>query len=221
MSINRDMTTSMYTLQAKIHGVLDANPGKNKPYHNNRHMLGVWDAVQKIWVFERNTKDPEENEKSLTILMLASMLHDYDHSGGETTDHYNVLRAREFVEELLKNGDLGIPDDIRIAVDRAIACTEYPFIIEPTSHLEKILRDADILYATLSLDPTIIMEDLRAEIMVAAKRDITYKEMLVGQARFAEDAVLFTTTGKGIWESSSQRYLELLTQYAEDRKPIK
>lgn len=218
MPISRDMTTGMYILQTKILGVLDTNPGKDKPYHNNQHMQGVWDIVQKLWVFERDTNDPVENERSLTILMIASLLHDYDHSGGETSDHYNVLRTREFVEELLKNGGLGVSDDIRFAVDSAIACTEYPFIIEPSCHLEKVLRDADILYAALSLNPHIILEDLRAEITVAAKRPISYQEMLNGQLKFMDSVVLYTTTGKGIWERNSQQYLKLLTNYVNEKE---
>lgn len=218
MGINRDFSNAMVILENKLLSALEVNAGKDLPYHNNKHMEGVWGIAQHIWAFDRDTKDPVVNEQSLTILMCAALLHDYDHSGGDTTDHYNVLRAREYVSELLAQEHMAVSPEIREAVDKAIACTVYPFTVEPVTQVEKVLRDADILYATLSRDPRIIMEDLRAEIGVAAKREISYQEMLDGQTKFTESVVLFTTSGKGVWDIHQPKYLEQLINYVKERE---
>lgn len=204
-------------LEGKLLEVLEGNPSADVPYHNNKHMKGVWDIGLIIWDAEK--EDIGLGSDWATIaLMFVCLLHDYGHSAGKDNDHYNVLSTREFVSELIAKHGYSLPGRVIEVIDKAIECTEFPFVIPPRNKLEKVMRDADVLYATVSLDPTIVMEDLRAEIQVAAKREITYAEMLEGQADFMEKAELFTETGRVIWDIYAPRYLVRLQDYVKEKE---
>lgn len=200
-------------LERKLLDVLKGNPSADAPYHNNKHMQGMWDIAQVIWASEG-----DKEAWSLEALMFTCLLHDYGHSAGKDSDHYNVLSTREFVADLISRNGYSMPGHIAQVIDSAIACTEFPFVTPPTTVLEKVVRDADILYATVSLDPVLVLEDLRAEIAVAAKREITYEDMMAGQSKFMETAELFTETGRSIWAIYAPRYLARLQAYVKEKE---
>lgn len=203
-------------MEDKLLEVLKRNPSGDAPYHNNKHMKGVWDIAQVIWEAEKEDIGLGA-DWTFIALMFVCLLHDYGHSAGKDNDHYNVLSTREFVSELIAQNGYSLPGRVTAAIDKAIECTEFPFVIDPRNKLEMVMRDCDVLYATVSLDPVLIMEDLRAEIQVAAKRDVTYEEMLVGQTKFMESNVLFTETGRAIWDVYAPRYLVRLQEYAKEK----
>ncbi|MNI49340.1 hypothetical protein D3C73_1039470 [compost metagenome] len=110
-----------------------------------------------------------------------------------------------------------LPGNVIHDIDSAIACTQYPFVKEPCSVLERVVRDADVLYATLSNDPTVLMEDLRTEIGTAAGRYIPYDEMLSGQINFASNVTLYTAMGKTLFDAFSPWYIKRLEQYIHSK----
>lgn len=203
-------------LEDKLMEVLKRNPSADVPYHNNKHMKGVWDIAQVVWEAEKEDIGLG-GDWAFIALMFVCLLHDYGHSAGKDNDHYNVLSTREFVSELIAQNGYSLPGRVIEAIDQAIECTEFPFVIPPRNKLEMVMRDCDVLYATVTLDPTIVLEDLRAEIQVAAKRDVTYEEMMVGQAKFMETAELFTDTGRAIWAVYAPRYLARLQAYVKEK----
>jgi hypothetical protein len=206
----------MSRLEGKLLEVLKGNPSANVPYHNNVHMEGVWSIAQVMWEAEGEDLGLG-GDWAYVALMFVTLLHDYGHSAGKDNDHYNVLSTREFVAELIARNGYSLPSRVVEVIDSAIECTEFPFVIPPRNKLEMVMRDCDVLYATVSLDPVLVMENLRAEIQVAAKRDVTYEEMLVGQSKFMESAELFTVTGRAIWDIYAPRYLVRLQEYAKEK----
>lgn len=203
-------------LEDKLVDVLKRNPSADVPYHNNKHMKGVWGIAQVVWEAEKEDIGLG-GDWTFIALMFVTLLHDYGHSAGKDNDHYNVLSTREFVSELIAQNGYSLPGRVTEAIDQAIECTEFPFVIRPRNKLEQVMRDCDVLYCMVHLDPTLVMEDLRAEIQVAAKREITYEEMLVGQSKFMEEAELFTETGRAIWDIYAPRYLVRLQEYVKEK----
>lgn len=203
-------------LEAKLLEVLEGNPSADVPYHNNKHMVGVWNIALIIWEAEEECIGLGADWAKIA-LMFVTLLHDYGHSAGHDSDHYNVLSTREFVADLIARNGYTLPKRVIDVIDAAIECTEFPFVVPPRNKLEMVMRDADVLYATTSLDPTVVLEDLRAEIQVAAKRDVTYEEMMVGQSKFMETAELFTETGRAIWAAYAPRYLTRLQAYVKEK----
>lgn len=193
-------------LNHKLHwvlGYLNANNfSGNYPYHNNRHMYGVAVIADYLYRTEAGNEGyPADHER----LIVAALMHDYRHSGGAQLDIVNIRHAMDAVLHMYIRG---VP-----YIQRMIALTEYPFKYEPSSISEKCLRDADLLYATLSDEPAIVMEGLRAEMIVSRDKDITRADMAEGQKAFMQSAVFYTDTGRILFNRFTRRYLDSLDAY--------
>jgi len=198
------------------------------PYHNQTHMVGVWTIAQQLWGAEKvqpNFRAFEAEELSLAKLMIATLMHDVHHSGGRQDDRTNILWAIREIKRfvLIKSKVLNGPfkrthpneqGNLLYGTLGIVDCTQYPFVKTPSTVLERIMRDADILYAANTQDPKIIMEDLRREIEVARDRQVTYDEMLKGQAAFMADVTLYTAGGQAMWDRLAEPYLAQLKAYA-------
>lgn len=208
------MNRFLKRLEARLLEFLEANPSKDIPYHNNAHLKGVWGIARDLWNVECEDVGLEEPTWELAVLMVASLFHDYAHSGGHESDAINVKRSRDYVSKLLMENNFTFPHFVHAAIDSAIACTEFPFIREPANKLEMVLRDADLLYATLTQDPETILVCLRAEICISQNRAITFAEMYEGQVKFLGTTRMFTRTAQVLWDKYTQPYLDEMAKYA-------
>lgn len=190
--------------------ILSHNPSKDLPYHNNEHMVGVWDTAQMLYTQEA----PEDDSEWRVIqLLFACLLHDYNHSGGKYPDAVNIENAVQAVIKTVNHCPLELPTGFCEVVTEAIRCTQYPFTRSPNSLLERVLRDADLLQATLSGDPKVIMEGLRQELQVSQAKDISYLEMYEQQLSFASGIYFYTLTGVRLWVQNKERFLTSLETY--------
>lgn len=191
-------------LLAVLAGYLDDEP----PYHNPVHMRGVWSIAQELWLTEKQPIPGLSLEWSEAVLMAAALLHDLEHSGGQYPDSENIMVAREAVRSLTHYPQFDFSMEVIHAIDHAIRCTEFPFTVPPSNAVEKVLRDADILYAAWTDNPDIILTALREEVEVSQRRCISLEEMLAGQRSFMESAVLYTTAGQVLWDRLAPKYFE-------------
>lgn len=204
---------NMEEMERDLLQLLKEHPGVNPPYHNAKHMEGVWRIAKRLWEAEKEDIGLSD-EWAEAALMFACLMHDFEHSGGQYPDSENVMVAREAVRNITHYPRFDFAPDVIRVIDDAIACTEFPFIHTPKNKLEEVLRDADMLYATCSGDPTVIMEDLRREIEVSMGRVVSYREMLDGQVKFAQSATMFTKAGQTLWSANLQNYVDAMTIYA-------
>jgi hypothetical protein len=198
------------------------------PYHNYDHMVSVWEIAQKLWAAEKTLPhfvhfEPEE--VSLAKLMVGTLFHDVHHCGGRLTDRENIrLAIREIkLFVLVKSKVLNdlfsrtYPKEMGGILYGAIGivdCTEFPFIKEPATTLERIMRDADVLYAVNTKDPKVIMEHLRTEIETARQHQVTYEDMLQGQLKFMASVKFYTAAGQAMWDELAEPYMRQLKAYA-------
>ncbi len=113
-------------------------------YHNLRHMLHVlWLCYQAV-LFYQKTKTPLRRHQ-VSVLLIAALFHDYDHSGQLGEDDLNIERAIRGLKKNLLDEDMDIFEEI---VD-CIRPTQYPHV-RPSAELtlsQQILRDADMSQA--------------------------------------------------------------------------
>lgn len=208
------------TLSAELLEELKCNPSKSAPYHNTVHMVKVCDIA--CWILTREKQHVTDvavpEEWIGPVLVIAASLHDWGHRAGKTTDDVNVTVAREHAKAFMDKSVIEFPDCVYKAVDSAISCTQFPFVNPPKNHLEKILRDADLLYTTMSGDPAIVLEALRSEMQVALGRSISYNEMCTGQRVFLSNAELFTQAGKRTWAVEAEKFFDAMLDYVTDRE---
>jgi len=179
------------------------------PYHSNRHMLEMCGIATTLYT---NSSEREyETSQELYHLQLACLFHDFGHTGGHLTDRENITIATEVFRQWAKAENIYQGDIERIV--QMIEITEYPFKENPLTFAESCIRDADVLYPTLSEDPRIIMEHLRAEIEVSSSCPVSHQAMLDGQFAFSENIVLFTKLGQKFWDQAMPPYMATLKDY--------
>ena len=192
-------------------------------------MLAVWEICKTLWEQEKVRPTfwqvvPEE--VALATLMVASMFHDFGHSGGRRPDRENIqLAIRKIKHFVLVESDVlnkvfkkKYPDDWGYLLWGSISIvdvTEFPFVKQPQGMLECIMRDADVLYAAMSNKPELIMEDLRKEMEVYFGHGLHYNVMLEGQWDFMQKAVMYTESGKALFAEHAPAYYEQMKDYVE------
>jgi hypothetical protein len=105
-------------------------------YHNTLHELQNVYYAFSCFV---NTSALLDSGPLVADLVLASLFHDHNHSGGILRDDRNVARAVEFVQRELS---------LKEPVLNIIRCTQFvdgKFPIEPTNLAERCIRDADLM----------------------------------------------------------------------------
>ena len=185
-------------------------------YHNLKHIHGMHSIARRLGVTASLT------EHEFEILDYACLFHDVLHTGGKESDSYNIHNAiilfRHYVELVNKEyldtvREPVITDIVAEAVVRVISCTEFPFTREPETEVERCIRDADILYATLHSDPSVIMDDLRSEMEISQKRSISYAAMYEGQLTFMANLTLYTIEGRRLFGIHTPTYLAKMKAY--------
>jgi len=215
-----ELSPFLLSLQNQLLDVLNENSSADVPYHNNRHMKAVWEIARLLWQTEQCEIGLHEHDPdwALVVLMFATLLHDYHHSAGATTDDLNVQRARGFTQTLLNHCTAGMPSRVIHAIDAAIECTQFPFVVDPRNKLEMVLRDADLLYGVVTNDPTILLEGLRREMEVARGHVISYEEMISGQNAFMQSVRMFTDTGQKYWDECVPQFLAGIEEYVATKR---
>lgn len=186
------------------------NPSNKVPYHNLDHCLTVVKWCGRLAGMCSLT--PEEEK----ALILAAIFHDFDHSAGVEEDSVNINRA---VAGLMKFANIHRLDvDLVAAAVDNIQVTQFPFIHEPKTVSQKIIRDADLLQ---SLEPNreeVLIGGLRKELEVKFKRKITRGEFCENQVKFLDGLKLYTTPAQVIFDAAKPYLFGEFTAIAERRK---
>lgn len=186
------------------------NPSNLVPYHNLDHCLTV---VKWCGRLASITNLPEEEEKAL---VLAALFHDFNHSAGQEEDSINIARA---LVGLNRFCDIHHVDEkIRDLAIENIRVTQFPFVFEPATLAQKIIRDADILQ---SLEPNrveVLVDGLRKEIEVKLKRKISRSEFCENQVSFLEGIKLYTTPAQVMFDAAKPYLFAEFTALAERKR---
>lgn len=139
---------------ANIHNTYDGNlkeyfrmvynaPNVDLPFHGMSHMFHVtWDAYNGAMYYIALNKNLI-SRLELRLLLIGGMGHDYNHSGGDANDKYNIRQAKKGIAAHILPEDRPYLDIIYSYVD----ATEYPHDKDKQLSLPaKILRDADMAY---------------------------------------------------------------------------
>jgi len=204
------------TIVGPIVNYLELCNPSTAPYHCNRHMLHMSRLAYNLYAaeFPHGKLDPKE----ALNLTYAALFHDFGHSGGRLPDSENIKIATEaamrYVTMEKNNPDYTSHQYLdRELITRLIQVTEYPFIHEPQTLLEKCIRDADVLYSTLMGEPAIIMEDMRAEAQVRLGHEVSYEDMQKGQIAFISTVQLFLPFSQQLWDNHVDGFIDSILAY--------
>lgn len=200
--------------------------GESNPYHNNAHLFGVGQLSCEIIMgaylgSEVSLEVVDSFNDDILTVMLAGLFHDFGHGGAKVKDDAENIRVavRAFKRWTLQayvNIPAFFPEHIKLKIISAIECTQFPHVVDPSTLAEKALRDADVLWATTSGDPVIVMQHLRKEMSEKLGAEITYEDMLEKQKVFMNDLKLFTDPGKELLAKHKSSYLASLEEYVKN-----
>lgn len=164
------------------------NTSADLPYHNTRHAYGV--AASCITLL--NTLQYAITRRDQAALFLAALFHDFNHSAGRSTDYENVRNSAAGLRQAHEACPGLVADHVITLATTLILSTEYPYAQAPTTMLEGVLRDADLMQAFKSDGVDVIMEGLRMEIQKSSGNEVSRIEMYKRQRAFLK-AVEFHT----------------------------
>ncbi len=158
-------------------------PNADAPYHNVRHMLHVlWEAYDG-GVHMGLSKD------ELRVLLIAAIMHDYNHVGQKGDDSVNIERSIRALHMNALEEDRALIFDI----ENIIRATQYPYVENDPQKLtlsQRILRDADQSQTFSLVWVQSIVYGLSKEL------DITPRKMLEFQIPFLQKLSFFTLWGE-------------------------
>lgn len=162
------------------------------PYHNPQHCIRT--AMRAYELFQLENVDFD-----LKVLMVACLFHDFGHTGQRPDSKnidiaVNALWACESVQRALSRRDIK-------HAERMIRVTEFPFVHEPETIYEKIIRDADLMEGFEPFHLRTILYDLRNE-LVSVQGEITVAEAVKRQQAFMNAVTMYTESGRRIWQAT-------------------
>lgn len=197
--------------------VQENNPTGNLPYHNNQHMFHVARLAHQCY-----TTSEFSNDVCKQLVIVAALMHDFDHSGGECSDAINIENAingfRKLVSELSPSYDRNSwinRFESQQSIESLIRSTVFPNPSACNNTMEAALRDADMLYSLTENTGEIIIDGLRKEAEVAKGHAITREEMLEQQRSFLPSVTLHTMLGKFLWKNHVDHVLAAQQRYVE------
>lgn len=173
-----------------IKGFFDKHYDRAARYHNWHHTCCMIVNVSEAYAYTKERDRQEWDLKEYRSLILAAAMHDIGHTGGHESDTINVARAIALASDFIRYARLDSQVDKALVIS-LIRVTEFPFVFEPKTELEKIIRDADLLQ---SLEPTwfyMIYHCLLAEIRVKRPM-LKFTEFCKGQHDFMHNAQFYS-----------------------------
>jgi hypothetical protein len=174
---------TQYGLTYEYDWVVKNNPARDLPYHNLFHaqcmIENCYDGAQYHNLPYSDTK----------LLLFAALFHDFDHSGGLHPDSTNIKRALRGIYIYTREQPAPI-------IKACVCCTEYPFVVEPFTIEQRIIRDADLMQFRYPNWKEMIEVRLKQEMEVKFEKPITPEEMFDGNQNFWRAAKFYTEWGK-------------------------
>ena len=124
------------------------NPSRSAPYHGALHIASMVSCVSEAICYYKNLLLLGEK----ISLLLASSLHDVDHTAGVSADYLNIQRALTFLQgkrHLFSHHE--IENVIFARAVKLIKTTEFPYKDVAVDLTEEIMRDADLMMIYLIL----------------------------------------------------------------------
>ena len=189
--------------------VVRNNPANGLPYHNLFHTqcmalsCQIGAATADLPAFEQRA------------LVLAALFHDYDHSGGLTSDAENIKRACAALQQAAQV--LSLPEDLVTRSLALIATTQFPPLAEAQGEAERIIRDGDMCQMLYDSWFEQVYMGLRTE-MAHSRGLMTLSQFCDLQRSFFGSLQLHSAWGKsvqGLLQKKSARGVELAERAVE------
>ena len=179
--------------------ILENNLVEND-YHNNEHMINVFNNAMVLFNHYKDEYKLPPYHK--LVLGLASLFHDFNHSGGKLKDSENIELALVALKEFLviiNKSDLY--DDIK----NIIIATEFPHLDIDLDILQKIIRDADTMGGIIEGWKSVVTN-------LASEYNKSIEEFIPTQIKFLDTVKFNTDYCNDLLKNNKEKIIEELTK---------
>lgn len=201
------------------------NPGADNAYHNTQHMYAVAQLgldLLRVCPEYLGMNSLDRYCSELTVV-TTGLWHDYGHTAGVLTDAENIeIATNAFIAYVEANMTAQKRAGATLAwesfshvvgdVVNALRVTEFPFVHEPVTIEQRVIRDADLLYTVCNSTST-ILGGLYAELLPKLN-GMSFTDFVKGQQAFHDNVVLFTPIGKTIHRKQAALIIKTQTDFA-------
>lgn len=196
--IRAEQIAAAYQLDCAMYHVLTTGDTENE-YHNAKHCTTVMRYAFDIASMSVAAYKLPLTWREMRMLLTAALYHDFGHTGYDpdiNNIEIAVTNMRVFMGSTKTQVPYG-PDDLDI-IERMIRVTEFPFVHEPVTLSQRIIRDADLLQSIEPDNVEVLMDGLRVEIARKRNTEITEADFLIGQSQFLANAKMYTEVGASL-----------------------
>ncbi len=177
-------------------------PNITMPYHNMRHMLHV------LWEAYDGGVHMGLTKRELRILLIAALMHDYDHTGVKGDDVVNIERAIRALDKYALDEDR----ENLIEIRATIRVTQFPYINEVFTPNQLILRDAD-------QSQTFSLVWMHSLLGLSQEMGISFKDILNMQKPFVSNLKFHTLWGQHKFIPMIPMHLKRVEEALSDMEP--
>lgn len=174
-------------LSYMLEWVEDKNPSKDAPYHGALH-----EKLMTCYAFMA-AAHANVTWDEMRCIVVAACMHDFDHTGIHPVptkdDTININRALEGLQSFFDASPLAFYSfDQRNLIIKLIQCTRYPYLAEPRTELEGIMRDADMCMPYVS-------QPIREQLFLGLHQELAASGRVYTLDEFADGVVTFYVAG--------------------------
>lgn len=189
-----EVISNSETLSNGFKWIIKNSTSNDLPYHNLNHLLTV---VKYVNEGLNHYAYPEDEKRE--IILLATLFHDVNHSGGKETDEVNVNNSkaaltkflvREYSDATLDKNEDRLKAELKLAFN-LLDATQYPYAIDKNylSLEQGIIRDADLMQV---FEYNWVHQNIFG---LAKELNLPFKNFIGGQRAFLEGAEFNTEYG--------------------------
>jgi hypothetical protein len=185
-----DLTFRRILDASSLNGLADwveaKNPSRDAPYHGAIH-----EKLMTCFAFMAASY-ADIGWSQRRCIVAAACLHDFDHTGvlpePAKDDTINIQRALAGFDLVNKTSPLMFNQAERDLIVSLIQCTRYPYLAEPGTDLEKIMRDADMCMPYVS-------QPIRDQLFLGLHQELAASGRVYTLDEFADGVVAFYDAG--------------------------
>lgn len=199
------------------------NTSIDAPYHNLFHTLCMIVNCNEGYISNIDV-DADYDYITQRTITIAAAFHDFAHSAGAQDDDWNIATALYWVERFFdeqakkyEHDDFFQNRNNLTKIKQLISVTRYPFIHEPQTLEEKIIRDSDLLQCYEDAWFEHVIQGLQQEFAVKG-RFIDTKEFLRLQVEFLKNAKFYTNKwfeNRGSFDSMCEKVQNKLQELSQ------
>lgn len=199
--IRARMIAKSFGVAGAFDHVLRVGDTNNLPYHNPKHCTTVMRYAFEIAMLLRADR-VAITDAEIRYLLCACLYHDFGHTG--------VNPDIDNIEIAVTNMRAGLPvlcetefsEDELSTIEDIIRVTEFPFVHEPKTILQQIIRDADLMQPLDVDNIETVLDGLRIEVNAKFGASMTRKQFCQKQIEFMNSVTFYTEPARMIYEQA-------------------